>query len=206
MGGQGVLIPGGMVLTAAHCIDWNLEGGLALGDWIFEEVQTTDGKTFRMQPVFVEPISDVAVLGQPDGGEPSLQQDYKLWAEFVDSVKPVELTVRCGDSVRILSHEGHWINAAAICCGDEDRVVHFTSEEGIKGGTSGGPVLCDDNNLLVGVVSNSGGVGEDALDGGTEGHLAFAWQSLPGWILRRASPDDDFNGCEEEGAEGVAGG
>jgi hypothetical protein len=30
-GGQGVLVPGGFVLTAAHCIDWSLDGGMALG-------------------------------------------------------------------------------------------------------------------------------------------------------------------------------
>ena len=31
-GGQGVLVPGGLIVTAAHCVNWYLEGGMAMGD------------------------------------------------------------------------------------------------------------------------------------------------------------------------------
>lgn len=34
--GQGVLVPGGFILTATHCIQWNGEGGWALGDYFVE--------------------------------------------------------------------------------------------------------------------------------------------------------------------------
>src|SRR5262245_38143525 len=32
-GGRGVLVPGGFVLTAAHCVEWSPEGGMVLGDF-----------------------------------------------------------------------------------------------------------------------------------------------------------------------------
>jgi len=77
-GGQGVLIRGGLVMTAAHCIEWNADGGMAMGDWQVETVETACGKSFRMHPVFVEPRSDIALLGAPDGGEPEFASDWEF--------------------------------------------------------------------------------------------------------------------------------
>ncbi len=67
LGGQGVLIPGGFILTAAHCIEWTETGAMVLGDYFFHKVETSDGKEFRGAVCAVEPVADIAVITEPDG-------------------------------------------------------------------------------------------------------------------------------------------
>ena len=62
-GGQGVLVCGNVILTAAHCIGFNLEGGMVLGDFYIEDIETAQGM-LKVGPLAVEPISDIAVLGE----------------------------------------------------------------------------------------------------------------------------------------------
>lgn len=64
--GRGVLVAGGFIVTAAHCINWDSKGGMVLGDHYLEEIVTSGGETFRLSPWAVEPLSDVALLGAPD--------------------------------------------------------------------------------------------------------------------------------------------
>jgi hypothetical protein len=66
LGGRGVLIPGGLILTATHCIELDGQGRMALGDWFLESVLTKIGVTFRVSPWFADPLSDLAVLGGAD--------------------------------------------------------------------------------------------------------------------------------------------
>src|SRR5262245_62003024 len=66
MRGQGVLVPGGFILTAAHCIEWSREGRMALGEHFTERVETADGRKFVAAVVAAEPVSDIAVLGPAD--------------------------------------------------------------------------------------------------------------------------------------------
>jgi trypsin len=65
-GGQGVLIPGGFILTAAHCIDWDTNGKMVLGEHFEERIVTSDGRELFVAPVAVEPVADIAVLGAMD--------------------------------------------------------------------------------------------------------------------------------------------
>src|SRR6266571_9540974 len=51
--GQGVLVAGGLVLTAAHCVDYTTDGSMVLpvlGDSFTQEIQTTHG------PLKVHPV------------------------------------------------------------------------------------------------------------------------------------------------------
>jgi hypothetical protein len=43
LGGQGVLVPGGFILSAAHCIQWDGEVGMAMGDRFIESITTKSG-------------------------------------------------------------------------------------------------------------------------------------------------------------------
>ena len=47
LGGQGVLVPGGFILTAAHCIQWNGEVEMAMVDRFIESITTKSGARFR---------------------------------------------------------------------------------------------------------------------------------------------------------------
>ena len=71
--GQGVLVRGGYVLTAAHCIGWTSTGGMVLGDVWIEQVRFGKQK-LKLTPTFVEPVSDIAALGPLDSG--GLASDY----------------------------------------------------------------------------------------------------------------------------------
>ena len=41
LGGRGVLVSNGIILTAAHCINWSVEGGMVLGDHYHEIIETS---------------------------------------------------------------------------------------------------------------------------------------------------------------------
>lgn len=57
LGGQGVLVPGGFVLTATHCIPWDGNGRMALGDVYPVTVVTHDGRQFRLGVACCDPVS-----------------------------------------------------------------------------------------------------------------------------------------------------
>src|SRR5262249_32084812 len=62
LGGQGVLVPGGLILTAAHCIKWSGTGAMVLGDYFVERIKTRDGRSFRASVCAAEPVADIAAL------------------------------------------------------------------------------------------------------------------------------------------------
>ena len=43
-GGQGILVPGGFIITAAHCVDFDCGGSMALGEYFIEEIETIKGQ------------------------------------------------------------------------------------------------------------------------------------------------------------------
>jgi hypothetical protein len=45
--GWGVLVFGEFILTAAHCIGWDSQVGMALGDWYVETVKTSIGQAIQ---------------------------------------------------------------------------------------------------------------------------------------------------------------
>ena len=60
-GGRGVLVPGNLILTTAHCVEFTREGDVVLGDYFIEEIETLHGK-LKVGPLAVEPVQDIAVL------------------------------------------------------------------------------------------------------------------------------------------------
>ena len=62
-GGCGVLVPGGFILTAAHCVEWSATGGMALGDYCMEPVETRQGAKFMVSVCAVEPVPAYVALG-----------------------------------------------------------------------------------------------------------------------------------------------
>lgn len=90
--GRGVLVPGGLILTAAHCIKWNGTGGMTLGDFFIEDIETSDGRKLKATPLAVEVISDIAILGALDGWEFANEADE--FATFCQSTSPVPLNTQ----------------------------------------------------------------------------------------------------------------
>jgi S1-C subfamily serine protease len=184
---QGVLVPGGYILTAAHCIDWDGEGQMALGDWYIETIQSSDGTQYKVSPCAVEPMTDIAVLVAVDGQE--MFEEHYAFEEYCEATEPVPvseddfpLVDSDGPPVRVhtLTHKGMWISGSArrLNAPPFGNVwVNFDAQ--IEGGTSGGPVI-DDNGLLVGVISHS-----SENSGACDGQMPRPHLALPAWVWNR---------------------
>lgn len=85
--GQGVLIPGGKILTAAHCVGWTAEGDMVLGEPFIEPVRFGP-REFKLTPFAVESVCDVAVLGALD--DQTFCRECEQWAEFCESAVPCQ--------------------------------------------------------------------------------------------------------------------
>ncbi len=206
--GQGVLVPGGLVLTAAHCIAFETTGGMALtgGDEYLERVKPRTGGAIRLRVVAVEPVADIAVLGAPDGQ--ILHADASAFESFVAATTPVSLSAddfesETGVEVHVLTGDRAWVpgRAKRHGFGPPDGVAWIYAASRIERGTSGGPVV-NEAGELVGLVSWSSGEvvstnleldrleswdgkGEsEAGGGGSSGRLARPYLALPCWALR----------------------
>ena len=182
-GGRGVLVNSNLIITAAHCIDFNCEGGMVLGDNFIEEIKAGE-EELKVAPLAVEPVSDIAVLGALDNQ--TFFQEVDDFERFCERTKPVPL---CRSNferfqefrVHIYNHKGAWVTGKAMQCTKEAKELFVDSDEMIEGGTSGGPII-NDSGELVGITSNfSTTCIEHAYTGQTpRPHLA-----LPAWVCRR---------------------
>ncbi len=152
-GGQGVLVRGDLIITAAHCIDYRCEGAMVLGYPFIETIKTGE-KELMVAPLAVEPVSDVAVLGSLDNQE--CNKEAGDFEEFCEHTKPVPL---CSDfepfrkfKVNIYTHKGTWVTGSARVGGKGAQLIGVKADEQIEGGTSGGPII-NDSGELVGIVS-----------------------------------------------------
>jgi hypothetical protein len=180
-GGQGVLVPGPFILTAAHCITYTISGGMVLGDHIIEKVTSRDGTVLKVGPLAVEPVSDIAVLGSLDNQ--TFYKEAQAFEAFCAATPPVPVAmdvfeVAVPTPAFVLSHKGHWINAAATAYRPELASLCMEADEQIEGGTSGGPVVTAAGRLL-GVVSHSSETG-----GACDGLIPRASMALPAWVIK----------------------
>jgi Trypsin-like peptidase domain len=206
---QGVLVPGGYIITAAHCIEWHGTGRMALGEPYFETIRTSDGKQHLVRTCAVEPMTDIAVLRSVGDYDPGLFRECQAFEEFCEATEPVPVS---GDDfpgakvkyrrapkgrfrpdyedvplipVHVLTHTGAWITGNANRCGPLNSptggkaTVTFSTP--IEFGTSGSSVI-DDRGLLVGVISYSGG---GIVRGTSEGSMPRPHLALPVWLWNR---------------------
>jgi len=203
-GGQGVLVPGRVILTATHCIHWEADGGGMLGDHYLEPIETKSGATFNVAPVAVEAVADIAALGALDNQQFERFADdcaaFEEWRERTEAVRLSDLFTMWNDSigddgedhsfpVYALTHTGEWIAGRAKRFGFQDMWtggIHVHFERPIGGGTSGGPIV-DDVGQLVGVVSVTNVVGDDRA---CDGMQPIAAHALPHWVLQRIAKGD----------------
>lgn len=124
-GGRGVLVAGGYILTAAHCVGWSHEGGMALGDHYLEEVRTRDGRAFRLEVAAVEPVADVAVLAEPDNlyedqvAFGRWQRDAAAVPLYFGKLQPKDIDPRLGPErwecpALVYNLDRKWVKATAI--------------------------------------------------------------------------------------------
>lgn len=211
-GGLGVLVPGGFVLTAAHCITWDGDGAMVLGDRFIEliavpgatdyehevtpdqwaETAAAHGR-FALDVEAAEPKSDIAVLRATDVDE--LYGNRNAFEEWCENTEPVRVSSRVlavDESLRVhvLTHKGEWVTATVARYGFPGSLpgshMCIVADGLIPSGTSGGPIV-DGDGQLVGVVSHFGGPaaivdGQHVDNGGTDGTLPIMCLALPRWV------------------------
>ena len=184
LGGHGVLVPGGMILTAAHCIDFSTTGGMVLGDHFIEEIETHIGR-IKARPMIVEPVTDVAVLGCPD--DQFFPDDADTFEKFCETTIPITLArqrikYRHPFEVRIRDKDGTWMNGIAETFNQSSPMLWIASDREIKGGASGGPIL-NTAGELVAIISNSSSPSAEK----SIGRCPRPLKALPVWICQEIS-------------------
>jgi hypothetical protein len=186
--GQAVLVPGGCILTAAHCVEWSGDGAMVLGDYFLETVVTQDGRKFRASVCAVEPVADVAALAAADCQ--TFWDDFNAFERFAAGVRPVPLFTQALEprkpvTVEVLTHKGKWLTGTAVRhdipgplpCGS----LWLELASRTEAGTSGGPVV-DKAGRLLGLVSNcpecDHGLGYPSL-------MPAPYLALPRWLSDR---------------------
>lgn len=180
MGGQGVLVTGGLFLTACHCVKWNGDGGMALGDHIVMEIETRQGERLRATPLAAEPVADIAVLGALDNQMFSKDAlAFEDWCESTGGVRVAHDDHPLFEEhpVYVLTHTGPWIRGTVQLCRDDAPMLALKTDPPIEGRTSGGPIV-DGAGRLVGVVSNGG-------DDGDGGRCPRPHMALPVWLAQQ---------------------
>lgn len=185
--GQGVLVNDYSIITAAHCINYSLEGGMVLGDLFPEKIKTRKGE-LMVRPVAVEPVKDIAVLSELDN-QAFPEEAEEFWS-FCDDTNPVPLCrsdFEFGETfpVHIYTHKRTWVTGNATSFGGASLSV--VADEQIEGGTSGGPII-NDSGELVGIVSNFTETGEGLPK--SQGSVPYPALALPVWVCRRILGED----------------
>ncbi len=91
--------------------------------------------------VFVDPVSDLAVLGQPDGQ--ALKWDVETaWDEFIEDIESLELDAKRPTRGWTLSLAGRWLPCTIQIKNYGNLVVKDLAGD-VEGGMSGSPILSD---------------------------------------------------------------
>lgn len=183
--GQGVLIPGAFVVTAAQCISWNVSSPPAARSCVIETIATSGGREVRARVLFADPISDMAVLGALDDHEfPTEADDFRDWSRHTWAVP---LSRRAPHKTRamrahIFCQDQAWIPARATYSGHDPSGTAFieTMREN-RGATPGTPVV-DVKGSLIGLVSH---LTEQRNCASSKGSISIAWRALPEWLMLR---------------------
>ncbi len=181
-GGRGILIPGELILTAAHCIKYNTDSSMTLGFHHSELIKTRNGE-LRVKPVCVELISDFALLGAHDD-----QEEYSAASDFLyfcDRTKPIKVFQGNIDPfieipVHIFNHHEQWVEGFIISTQQNPTKLFLETSEAIEPGTSGSPVINDKGELL-GIVSIASM--NPNHEGDYSASIPFLVNVLPKWAL-----------------------
>jgi hypothetical protein len=188
--GQGVLVKGGFVLTASHCLQWDYDTGTGatLGGQLPFDIVCSTGKTFRLGAHFVDVVSDVAVLGPLDSQV--FPEDCEAFEAFCNEVDGLDICKTLPNEreefpLKVWSHEGFEIDCTGDMWDHLGTKIWVTGP--IKGGTSGGPIV-NQNGELISIVSQiSIGNKHRPFDGPNP----IVWRTLPEFIREQMLAADD---------------
>ncbi len=176
-GGQGVYIGNGFVLTAAHCLEFDTAGAIAEGFPPVYYIDRPEGESIWCSPVSIDPCSDLAVVGPCDNQQ--LSERHRELLSFFEDVVPIDirrepLQPEESTSCEIRTHLGTWVSGKMTRHSDMPW-AWLEADENIIGGTSGGPIV-DEDGQIIAVVSITG-------DDDASGPHSIPSLWLPPWLL-----------------------
>jgi len=154
-------MPMRVVLTAAHCLP-KIPPAMNfsyLEERTYEKLLGPLGSkpTVWGECFFVDPVADIAVIGEPDSQE--LSDQAEQFRALVEAAVPLSL----GDcpaeketAAWMLSLEGEWFRCTAQHFGGP--LITSKGKKPIQGGMSGSPILAADGSV-IGVATTSSTVG-----------------------------------------------
>lgn len=170
--GLGFVASGGYVVTVAHNLP-RPESVNGIYDHDAVVVTTSEGDKVLMEPVFVDPCADIAVLGLSEA-KPDMR-------DTLDEVAPLLIawTPAVGNhGGTVATHDRGLVKATCEVRVASSRVT-FTGKAPFASGTSGGPVF-DRKGKVMAVVSQT-----TSADGHRQGWGPAISECLPVWLLKK---------------------
>ena len=187
--GLGALVPGELVLTAAHVIGWTATGYMALGeDARFYQRIEAGGQAILVNPLAVEPVADLAIFGAVDGQMGVVEDGAdEAFEQFCHRTAPVRLATaefpfQQPVPAHVFTHLGTWLTGHVKQVAPGAHWLTLVPDVPIHSGTSGGPVVTDEGRLL-GLVSWSGNDASTAW--GRLGSIPRPPRAAPRWLSDR---------------------
>jgi hypothetical protein len=186
--GRGFVVRGSddydlLVVTAAHCLPSfpPCASFSILQDRTYPSLIGRIGETPSVwaQCLFVDPIGDIAVLGQPDNQ--SLIDESDAYDAMMEGIQPLSVSdPPIQGRAWMLSLDGRW----SRCTIDRqlNGPLRISEAENIARGMSGSPVIADDGSAIAVVVSGSCDHSQDVCHEG--GPYPVLTRNLPGWLLK----------------------
>lgn len=183
-GGQGVLVPGGYILTAAHCVSVKYNAGKLMGNWDIEEIYAGN-KSFKLDVYAAEAGCDIAILGELDN-QAFTQNELQSFEVFVEETVPIpiffgEIELFKEIDVYVYTHFGTWIKGIAKRYNNQSGGIAISYNEKIKEGTSGSPIV-NEKGEIIAIVSHCC---KKAYKEKYEGSAPIISKALPVWMLER---------------------
>jgi hypothetical protein len=156
--GRGFLVDGGrgrLVITAAHCLP-ELPPPMSISH--LEErtyAQLLGGlhalPTVTAECLFVDPVADIAVLGEPDGQ--ILPEAWEAYERLVGECGALTVSDSVSDSVLLLYLDGQWRPCALTA---SRQAFTIDAVPPIQAGMSGSPIMNVTGHAVGVVVTNQG--------------------------------------------------
>jgi hypothetical protein len=182
-GGRGFVVQGPrgpLVITAAHCLPNNLpetHPAALYYEWTFKLLAPLGGQPdVAAECLFVNLVSDIAVLGTPDEYDQAEQ-----YHSLLERVAPLPIAdIRDKAPAWMISLDSRLFRCVVESIGHALWISD--SAESIRGGMSGSPIVADDGSA-IGVLCCSSHQGKSnvSTESGPNPQLAL---NLPGWLLR----------------------
>ena len=193
------------VVTAAHCLPElpPAHPGSHLHERTYKDFfGALDGsRNVWAECVFVNPVADIAVFGEPDSQALSAQAE--AYRDLTDNATPFALgrlryrrsVYRLPDGTTVpgngtatskalmLSLEGEWFSCRIVSIGVGRSLWISNAAQPIRGGMSGSPIILPDGSAVGVMCVSMAPEGTEHREGGPNPVLTAA---LPAWLAREA--------------------